>query len=370
MRVLMTTDTVGGVWTFASELTKQLLLRGHEIYLVSFGRRQSTAQQDWCTEQWRMSDNRFTSCATNIPLEWMQENETAFEDGQQEILDDINHFQPDLILANQFCFGRLNTTIPRVVVAHSDVLSWAIACQPSALEPSPWLNRYISMVQDGLLDASAVIAPTAWMGKALKANFFLPRHYSVIPNGLTPETTSAPTTERKLQAITAGRVWDEAKGLSTLSNLDAPMPLLVAGDNTFDTANQQTHWPAHLTNLGPLSQPALHEHFRQSAIYLCTSLYEPFGLAPLEAALCGCAVIARDLPSLREVWDDGALYFTDASSLQHLLQSLAISPDTLAQAQHRARQRAGHFTPERMTDNYLHLFETVLHGHEATHHAP
>ncbi len=44
MRILMTTDTVGGVWTFTSELTEQLLQRGHEVYLVSFGREPSPEQ--------------------------------------------------------------------------------------------------------------------------------------------------------------------------------------------------------------------------------------------------------------------------------------------------------------------------------------
>ena len=54
--------------------------------------------------------------------------------------------------------------------------------------------------------------------------------------------------------------------------------------------------------LGPLAEEDLLALFQESAIYLCTSRYEPFGLAPLEAALCGCAVVANDIESLREVW--------------------------------------------------------------------
>ena len=35
----------------------------------------------------------------------------------------------------------------------------------------------------------------------------------------------------------------------------------------------------------------------RSSIYIATSIYEPFGIAPLEAALCGCAVIANGIPT-------------------------------------------------------------------------
>ncbi len=412
MRLLMTTDTVGGVWTFTCELTQYLLQRGHTIHLVSFGRTPSAEQQSWAdalsnsasepdpavsktrhldrsatASPSRGAENplysadddggaptyshrhspTFTYTASHIPLEWMQNNEGALEEGERVLLTQIHTFLPDLILSNQFCFGRLDTRVPRILVAHSDVLSWAHACRPAALEPTPWLDRYIAMVQAGLCDAAAVIAPTAWMGSALKEHFTFPQKTFVIPNGLTLEPAPEPV-PRKLQAITAGRLWDEAKGIEILRDIESPIPLLLAGDTSLDPPHQQASWPAHLSHLGPLSQTNLHRHFRQSAIYLCTSLYEPFGLAPLEAALCGCAVIARDLPSLREVWDDGALYFTDASSLQATLQWLAASPDSLAQAQRCAHFRATQYTAERMTDSYLHLFQTVLQQAQVGQH--
>ena len=363
MRLLMTTDTVGGVWSFTNELTRQLLQRGHAVHLVSFGRRPTQDQHGQITGQAGL-----TYTATDIPLEWMPDNERAFESGQCVLLEQIAAFHPDLIISNQFCFGRLDTAVPRIVVAHSDVLSWARACRPSALEPTPWLNRYTSMVQGGLLDAAAVVTPTAWMGKALTTNFFLPRNYFVIPNGAAAQPVTEHEPERKLQAITAGRLWDEAKGLDTLKDLDSPLPLLVAGENSFDTAQGDKSWPAHLQNLGPLSQSALHAHFRQSAIYICTSRYEPFGLAPLEAALCGCALVARDLPSLREVWGDSAVYFNDNGSLTNALHAMARDPSLLAQAQARAGKRAAQFTPERMADAYLALLQAVLRQPQAMSH--
>ncbi len=403
MRILMTTDTVGGVWTFTSELTQQLIHCGHSVHLVSFGRRPSP-DQEACASRRQTSSvppiarhldrsrtaspscgaerplcsadsaetaprnpATFTYTPTEIPLEWTQNNEQAFEQGQSLLLAELQDHPADLIVSNQFCFGRLATTIPRVVIAHSDVLSWARACKPSALEATPWLNRYTSMVQSGLLDAAAVVTPTAWMGKALTASFLLPRNCFVIPNGVSVGPAPDPPPSRKFQGITAGRLWDEAKGLDTLKDLDVAAPLLVAGENVFESPDPNASWPGNLVSLGPLSPAELHAVFRESSFYLCASRYEPFGLAPLEAALCGCAVLCRDIPSLREVWGDAALYFNDNVSLAKLIQQLGFDYQLLSAAQTRAHQRALQYTPQRMADSYLHLFHSILQS-QATQH--
>ena len=94
-------------------------------------------------------------------------------------------------------------------------------------------------------------------------------------------------------------------------------------------------------------------------MYLCTSRYEPFGLAPLEAAMCGCAIVARDLASLREVWGEDALYFRDARGLTQQVDHLVTNPDLLRTMQERAQRRAATFTVERMADGYLELFAKV-----------
>ena len=60
---------------------------------------------------------------------------------------------------------------------------------------------------------------------------------------------------------------------------------------------------------GELSESEMRELLSRAAIYIATSKYEPFGLAPLEAALSRCAIVANDIPSLREIWGDAALYF-------------------------------------------------------------
>jgi glycogen synthase len=358
MRILMTTDTVGGVWTFTKELAVGFLKNGCSVALVSLGRLPSPAQAAWAQEQSEASRSRFRYDVLDVPLEWMNENARAFSDAASALIDIAEQFDADLILSSQYCFGALQLDIPRVVVAHSDVLSWAEACRPSGLEQSQWLHTYRSLVQKGLNGADAVVAPTHWMLDALARNFTLPADRHVIANGRTlPGIDADP--RRNLQAVTAGRLWDEAKNVKLLQNVDSPIPLLIAGETQHESVSQ-TIDESDIRFLGSLDESHMLSLLRESAVYICTSRYEPFGLAPLEAAQCGCAVLANDIPSLHEVWGDSALYFTGPESLSSWLWRLSDHPWLLNEAREIAANHAREFTAERMTEGYLDLFRSLL----------
>ena len=186
----------------------------------------------------------------------------------------------------------------------------------------------------------------------LQRHFDVPCETLVIPNGRTIPSDGEPF-KRECRAITAGRIWDPAKNLRLLESINSPLPILVAGENDTVTASK-----SNIELVGHQSESDLLDLFRSSAIYLCTSMYEPFGLSPLEAALCGCAVLANDIPSLREVWGDAALYFHDAASLTYLLHTLRDDPLTLAKTQATSLARARTYTAGRMADAYLDLVRT------------
>ena len=365
MRVLMTTDTIGGVWTFTKELSAELLANGCSVALVSLGRLPLPTQQAWADAQCERWGSRFQYLGSGVPLEWTAENTRAFCDGEPLLLEVADEFGAELLLSSQFCFGALGGDLPRIVIAHSDVLSWAEACRPQGLQCSTWLDVYCELVSDGLREADAVVAPTRWMMDALAANFSLPMERAVIANGRTvPQQTCG---ERRLQAVTAGRLWDEAKNLKMLREVKLPLPLLIAGETEHKAAAFNAGC-GQARMVGRLDEEELLDLFHCSAIYVCTSVYEPFGLAPLEAALCGCAVVANDIPSLREVWRDGALFFSEADSLSNLLALLSRDKEGLQRAQERSIERARGFTAKKMGAGYLELMQSVLQRHQVSSH--
>jgi glycosyltransferase involved in cell wall biosynthesis len=352
----MTSDTVGGVWRFTQELTSGLLEAGEAVALVSFGREPSAAQQTECERLQSSWGESFFYASCDTPLEWMRENDRAFDQGAAVLARVSRDFGAELLHANQFCFGAAQLRIPTLVTAHSDVLSWARWCRGAELENSEWLARYCSLVQRGLDAVDVVTAPTAWMIRALGEGFRLPSEQLVIPNGRAV-AAQAPG-ERRLRAVTAGRVWDEAKDAALLGMVRSPMPLVVVGEDECDGVRAGVLEGVELH--GTLSEQALLQLFANSAVYVCTSRYEPFGLAPLEAALCGCAIVAREIASLCEVWGNAALYFRNAGELSAVLKRLYEDPEFLCAYQQRAAERAQMFSRERMVTGYRKMYADLL----------
>lgn len=358
MRILMTTDTIGGVWTFTRELTTELLKRDCAVAVASFGPLPNPAQKEWIEQQKIRWHDRFLFSASNVPLEWMTENSQAYSGAAEVMLPLVNTFQPDILLSSQYCLGALPIDIPRIVVAHSDVLSWARACRPDGLDPSEWLQCYCSIASDGIRQADAIIAPTRWMLTALGAGFMLPANVYVIPNGCTlTQDRIEPT--RKIQAITAGRLWDAAKNLRILEQIHSYVPILIAGAIECESSRFEPR-SKEIVLQGQLTRAELLNLFRQSSIYICTSIYEPFGFAPLEAALCGCVVVANSIPSLREVWGNHALYFKNPESLSILLTMLRENDRFRAHAQERSLTRALRLSSQRMAEMYFMLFQRLV----------
>lgn len=366
MRILLTTDPIGGVWTFTQELSEQLVGRGHHIHLLSFGRSLSPIQTKWCQSLERSAGGAFSCQSSEVPLEWMQENDRVWPEGEAIVAAAIGSFAPDLLHANQFCFGALAGTLPRIVTAHSDVLSWAEACRPAGLEESEWLQTYRSLVGEGLARATAVTAPTHWMADALAQRWQLPSKVHVIANGRTLIAQKEPG-KRKMQALSAGRLWDEAKGTDVLLARDWPMPVLLAGEESFEGSRVVSEAES-VRSLGTLSEQDLFALMNESAIYIATSRYEPFGLAPLEAALHGCALVMRDIGPFRELWGNCALYFSGAPELAGTLERLANDPELLSAMGEAARRKAQQFTADAMAESYLQLYAEALGHTDRTSH--
>jgi glycosyltransferase involved in cell wall biosynthesis len=357
MRILLTTDTIGGVWTFTKELTAELLQRGHAVALVSLGRQPSHEQHAWCAAQSLTYGPSFQFTASNVPLESMEKNEFVFTQGAGVLFHVAKQFRPDLLHSNQFCFGAVSLDIPKLVTAHGDVLSWAGACRPGGLENSRWLRQYQSLVMNGLHACDALASPTRWMGMELARHYRdLPPSY-VIRHGRNLEPPESRL--RTLQAVTVGALSDEAKNIEMLRDVNAPIPIYVAGERQCGSSSAPRQIGRSIL-LGELPQSALLTLLGRSSLYIATSIYEPFGMAPLEAALCGCAVIANDIPSLREVWGEDALYFNGPQSLSMLLHQLNRDEQRLAEARQRSFARANELTTQRMADGYEALYRALL----------
>lgn len=366
MHVLVTADTVGGVWTYTRELVTGLARRRVRVTLVSFGEIPAPSQTTWM-DGLRGLDYRPTA----FRLEWMQDSDDDIVASSEYLASVVGEVKPDMVHLSQFCYGSLPVDTPRVVVAHSDVTSWWKAVHDDEPRENDWLHWYRETVARGLAAATAVVAPSRWMLEQISSNYAPPDHATVIHNGRNPGLFNPHGTKDDLVA-SVGRLWDAAKQVTLLSQYDHKVPICIAGpdkhpDEVLREARPALPQRRRVHFEGMLSEGQMSQLLSRASMYAATSRYEPFGLAPLEAAFSRCAIIANDIPTFREVWGDAALYFrrNDALDLAGKIEKLNADRELRLTysnlAYNRARQR---YTAERMVDNYMALYESILNGTE------
>jgi glycosyltransferase involved in cell wall biosynthesis len=432
MHVLITADTVGGVWTYVRELTTALARRGVRITLVSLGHIPSPHQTEWMEDL-----PQFDFRPTAFRLEWMQDSEQDLELSTQYLLAVIREVQPDLVHLNQYGYGAMDIDVPKVLVAHSDVVSWWFAVHGGPPPETPWLRWYRDTVLRGLLGADVVVAPSQTMLDAIRAHYFdawtsgvpsvpwacgptnstknedgviltlsgakrkdllfsgalnsirdaghvargsvsppesakagrndpqAPRT-QVICNGRTP-TLFNPHVSKEGYAISVGRLWDGGKQAVLLTQIEPPLPVYLVGSDAHpDDACRGGALRAHNDKLrfcGQKSERELRQLYSRADMYLAPSRYEPFGLAPLEAALSRCALVLNDIPSFRELWGEHACYFrrNDAASLASAMEQFTLQPASCrAYANLAYRHARTRFSGERMAGEYLELYHSLV----------
>ena len=69
----------------------------------------------------------------------------------------------------------------------------------------------------------------------------------------------------------------------------------------------------HIIRLGYVNDSELRALYEHALFLIFPSLYEGFGLPPLEAMACGCPVLSSNRASLPEIYSQAALYFDPTS---------------------------------------------------------
>jgi glycogen(starch) synthase len=346
MKVLMTADTVGGVWTYVLQLARAA--SDVEFVIATMGRLPSDSQRVAAGEL-----PNVTLVSSEWKLEWMDDPWDDLVRAGVWLLDLEADHSPDFIHLNGYAHGVLPFARPKLIVAHSCVLSWWSAVKNEPL-PKSW-KRYHDTVERGLASADLLVAPSAWMLGALQHHYRFATPSKLIHNGRSPLPKVAHRSERS-SIFAAGRIWDEAKNLVAVVDAAPQLawPVRIAGDGGSTFSN--------IEHLGILDEEAMAEAYADAGIYLFPALYEPFGLSVLEAALSGCALILGDIASLREIWGDAALYVPprDVAAIVETTNALIADDDRRRNLADAARARAHQFTAERMAAQYRQVYNNRI----------
>ena len=356
-RLLLTSDTLGGVWTYALELARVLQQHGVQVVLAVMGGPLIDSQRAEIR-----SISGLTVCESPFKLEWMENPWSDVARAGDWLLGLEEAIRPDVVHLNSYVHGALSWRSPILVVGHSCVSSWWEAVKGQTAPPS-W-ERYRALVGRGLHAADLVLAPTHAMLSSLERHYGRIGRSRVVPNGR--DAARFPPADKQPFILAVGRLWDEAKNIEMLDRVAPSLswPIYVAGEKHHPVTGR-VHYRS-LSPLGHLSPPVLASWLSQAAIYALPARYEPFGLSVLEAGLAGCALVLGDIPSLREIWDGAARFVApdNAEALRKTLQTLIQNHSELAWFATAARTRALQYTPEHMLIGYLGAYEELLQARQ------
>lgn len=356
-RVLMTLDAVGGVWRYAVDLATALTARGTEFVFVGLGPAPGRAQLSEL-------DALGSVIWLDAPLDWMVDDETELDHVPRLIAEVADRFRVELIHANlPSQVARLDVRVPVVAVTHSCVVTWFRAVRGTDV-PDGW-RWQVRCNRRGFEAADVVVAPSQAHARLTQTCYGLAETPRVVHNTARP---AAPSTRPLPIALAAGRWWDDGKNAGVLDAAAALAETTVEMAGPLRGPNGQQTRLEYARHVGEMDNSALRRLMSRRAIYCSPSIYEPFGLAPLEAAHCGAALVLSDIATFRELWDGAALFAApdDPAGFARAIDQLVAKPDARAALATAAGRRAVAFGPHLQAEAMAEVYRRAATRHAAT----
>jgi glycosyltransferase involved in cell wall biosynthesis len=347
----MTIDAVGGVWRYAMDLARALKEATVETVFAGLGPPPSTQQMQEATA--------IGPCIwLNASLDWMTEREDRLDvipDLLRELADE--HVVDLLHLNLPSQAAGLVSDIPVVAVSHSCVVTWFEAVRGS-LPPAGW-SWQAARNRRGFDCADIVIAPSRSHAEALT------RCYGAIPRlEIVHNCTwlTARPIDREDFVFAAGRWWDEGKNGALLDQVASitNRRIVMAGP-AVGPAGQRLAI-RHAEHLGERSYPETVALMARAGIVVSPSLYEPFGLAALEAARTGAVLLLANVPIYRELWNGAALFADprDPASFADAIDRLTADVAMRIDLGQRAQLRSHRFSPATQCEAILRVYAKAM----------
>lgn len=354
MRVLLTADAVGGVWQYATDLAAGLSALGIETVLAVMGPPPSNEQRERAR-----SIASLTLVETDLPLDWLADHSADIAAAGRALAELAARHDADVVQLHAGALGAgAAFDRPVVVVAHSCLGTWWRATKGS--EPDGPFRWRSELTGQGLARADRVVAPTTAFAEATKAVHNLGELPTTVHNGRAPLVTT-PSAQHDF-AFTAGRLWDKGKNVATLDRAASRLPFPLYAGGPVESPSGDRIDLAHIHALGTLGDAEIACRLAARPVFVSAALYEPFGLAVLEAAAAGCALVLSDIPTFRELWHGVAVFVDPRDEVGFAEAIRLVVHDDFARVEmsRRARLRAAAFSVEALAAKMADIYRSLL----------
>ncbi len=287
----------------------------------------------------------------------------------------------DLIFLPNLNITVLPTDIPTVLTIHD--LTWKLYPEFYSKKMQLW---HKAVRPEALIAQSRhIITPSTSTAQDLERCLDVkPDRVSIIPHGVSPLMTHAMRAQDhgvrsrlklpKCFALYVGTI-EPRKNLLTLIEgvkeyrelAHDDLHLVIAGGWGWKSHNLRRRlWKRDaqgwVHELGYVSNEDLPALYRSAEIFVWPSIYEGFGLPPLEALACGVPVIASHTSSLPEVLGDAAMYVDPYNSrdICEALRGILGSSMLEQQLVSKGLERAKRFTWQKTARETMDVFRQCI----------
>ena len=297
----------------------------------------------------------------------------------------------DLFHVVDHSYAHLARELPagRTIVTCHDVDPFRLLLERAGDLRSRALQLLSGRLLAGLRQASRVTCDsTATRDELLAGGWARPERVTVVPLGVHPACSPDPDATRdaeiegRLGPVSADRIdilhvgstiprkrIDVLLGVFAAVRKEWPGACLVRVGGTFDAGQRRIVDDLGLQNstvlLPFLDQAALAAVYRRAAVLLLPSEREGFGFPVLEAMACGTAVVASDIPALRESGGEAATYCPVGdiaewtAAIARLLRERRDEPERWSDRRARGIAQAGKFTWAESARRFVALYRDV-----------
>ena len=265
---------------------------------------------------------------------------------------------------------------PFVVTIHDLIVHHFSTGQASSLPyPFYWvkLQAYRYIISHAARHAKRVIAVSNATKKEIQDHFLLGSEaITVTYEGIGQEIISDPrcvvTGKEKDYFLYVGNAYPH-KNLDRLIDAftalngvpDLSLVLIGKDDFFYRRLRQRCRQNSRIVFKMQVSDQDLSCYYRHARALVMPSLMEGFGLTPLEAMVNRCPVLASDIPSLREICDNAAVYFNPMEGAD-MSEKMRLFLDGDLKTRERMKklgeQRATGFTWEKMAKETLQIYKS------------
>jgi len=356
MHVLITIDAVGGVWQYGLDLARGMASRGTRATLALLGPGPDAHQR---AEAEAVPGLHLIE--TGRPLDWLCNGPEPILEAGAAVAKLAGELGVDLVHLNMPTLaGAAAFDMPVVAMTHGCVSTWWEAANDEPLDRQFHWHR--DLMREGLAAADRRVAPTASYAATIARHYGLSDLPRVVHNGRLPLLRTPLQSAPARRVLTVGRLWDRVKRADLLDRVAADLPVPFAAAGAAVGPHGETVALEHLVPLGQLGAAALGRELAERPVFVSAASFEPFGLAVLEAAGAGCALVLSDICSFRELWDGAALFVgrDDEIGYREAIESLLDDPAAREELGTAAARRADRYTPQASADAMLGIYAELL----------